>query len=241
MTSQPQINPDDLTLVDAGGFNAVADAYARDEDNDTLWFISMLGNQTALKSIAAQLFNQPPKDIYLVVEHEQDPSKDTYLPCRVPRHTIGTWTHKIVRMPTTRVFHSLVYTKKAEYAHNSKDFLLLARTPEEAPRLHYLFLDRRVNIPLHELWADWLWSWGLEEGCINPLQSKGVHAYLCDPNEEALKGDLSAAISERELQLPRGSQGDTGVPGTDNLDLWLPKGTQADNPANRLLAPALTT
>ena len=241
MTSQPEINPEELTLVDAAGFSAVADAYVRDAHSETLWFISMLGNQTALKAIAATLFNQPPKHIYLVVEHPEDPAKDNYLPCQVPITTIGTWTHKIVRMPTTRVFHSLVYTRKAEYANASKDFLLIARTPEEAPRLHYLFLERRVNIPLHESWADWLWDWGKANGTINQLDSKGIDGYLCNPEEESLKEDLSDAISERQLTLPPNSRPEEDGTGKDAAsaprDLWTP-------PAGTLLSqpvPALTT
>ena len=49
-----------LFTISAGGFSATADAFARDDITEGLWFLSMVGSQTALKAIWASLLKQPP-------------------------------------------------------------------------------------------------------------------------------------------------------------------------------------
>ena len=68
-TTQPVIepvNPDDLYTVSAAGFSATADAFARNPDTRELWFLSMVGPQTALKAIWASLLKQPPEAAHLI-------------------------------------------------------------------------------------------------------------------------------------------------------------------------------
>ena len=55
-----------LHTISAGGFSATADAFARDENTDGLWFLSMVGSQTALKAIWASLLKQPPDTAHLI-------------------------------------------------------------------------------------------------------------------------------------------------------------------------------
>ena len=59
MLATHTIDPEDLYTINAGGFSATADAFARDEETDGLWFVSMVGSQTALKAIWASLLKQP--------------------------------------------------------------------------------------------------------------------------------------------------------------------------------------
>ena len=241
---QPELTADDLTTITSSGFTAVVDAYAREEKQQTIWFLSMLGNQTSLKAIAASLLKQPPSQVHIVEEDPLDPGKDEYLLCQVPSSTMGTWTHKIVKLPNTKAFHSLVYTKKAEYNHKSVDFLLLPRTKEEAPTLHHMFLDRRVNLPLHESWAPWLWRRGIHNKTIIPIQSKGILAYICTPNPGQIRDELTLAITGGVLSLPSEEfpiawpAGSNNVPSETAVDPTDLSGLQADP---KSLVPALTT
>ena len=141
----------------------------------------MVGAQTALKAVWAALLKQPPEPAFL----EGGTTSAGYRRCLVPRHTVGTWTTRIARLPVSGGWHALVYTRMAEYAFDREAFLLLAQNEEEAPALHYRFLDRRSPLPLHRSWADWLWRRGLESE-VAPLQSVGVLAYRCDPDAERL-------------------------------------------------------
>ena len=203
------LDPWDLHTISAGGFSATADAFARDEDTQGLWFLSMVGSQTALKAIWASLLKQPPDAAHIIRGVDGTAPSGNYQRCVVPHDTVGTWTTKIARLPVSGGWHALAYTRLAEYGFERGDFLLLVRSEEEAPNLHHRFLDRRSPLPLHRSWADWLWRKGLRNGAIVPLQSTGVVAYRCSPNAERLREDLSEAVAEGRLTLP-GEEGTDG-------------------------------
>ena len=131
-TGLQAIESENLYTVSAGGFSATADAFARDPDSGELWFLSMVGSQTALKAIWASLLKQPPEAAHLIRGADGGELTGNYLRCSVPRHTIGTWTTKIARLPTTGGWHAMVYTRMAEFSFEREDFLLLARYEEDA-------------------------------------------------------------------------------------------------------------
>ncbi|MDE2778161.1 MAG: hypothetical protein OXI91_00590 [Chloroflexota bacterium] len=72
--NEPAVNGEDpassaeqaLFTISAGGYSATADAFARDPDTGGLWFLSMVGPQTALKAIWASLLKQPPDAAYII-------------------------------------------------------------------------------------------------------------------------------------------------------------------------------
>ena len=202
------VNPEELYTVSAGGYSATADAFARNPDTRELWFLSMVGPQTALKAIWASLLKQPPEAAHLIRGSDSGEFTGDFLRSSIPHHTIGTWTTKIARLPTTGGWHALVYTRLAEFAFEREDFLLLARSGDEAPDLHRRFLDRRSPLPLHHSWAPWLWRRGLRNGEIAPLQTSGISAYVCSPNSEKLRDDLSDAVALGTLALKE--EGDDG-------------------------------
>ena len=196
-------DPNDLYTISANGFSATADAFARDPDAEGLWFLSMVGAQSALKAIWAALLKRPPETAHLLAGTDGAVLSGGFHRCEIPYGTLGTWTTKIGRLPVSGGWHALVYTRMAEYAFERDAFLLLAPGEEEAPALHHRFLDRRSPLPLHRSWADWLWQRGLAEGEIVPLQSAGIAAYRCTPSAEALREDLSHAVAAGTLTLPR--------------------------------------
>ena len=197
------IHPNDLHTVTAGGFSATADAFARDPDAEGLWFLSMVGAQSALKAIWAALLKRPPETAHLLAGRDGTALSGGFHRCEVPDETLGTWTTKIARLPMSGGWHALVYTRMAEYAFERDAFLLLAPGEAEAPALHHRFLDRRSPLPLHRSWAEWLWQRGLAEGEIVPLQSAGIAAYRCTPSAAALREDLAHAVAAGTLTLPR--------------------------------------
>ena len=191
-----------LYTISAGGFSATADAFARDEATEGLWFLSMVGSQTALKAIWASLLKQPPEIAHLIRGADGMALSGGYQRCHVPYDSIGTWTAKIARLPVSGGHHALVYSRTAEYSFERESFLLLAQSDEDAPALHHRFLDRRSPLPLHDSWADWLWERGITNGEIQPLQTVGIAAYRCIPDGERLREDLSRAVASGRLTLP---------------------------------------
>ena len=202
LATEHTLDPEALYTINAAGFSATADAFARDEATGGLWFVSMVGSQTALKAIWASLLKQPPDVAHLIQGADGMALSGGYERCGIPSGTVGTWTTKIAKLPVSGGWHALVYTKMAQYASEHDTFLLLAQTEGEAPRLHYRFLDKRSPLPLHPSWADWLWRRGLQKEEITQLQSAGVVAYRCNPNPESLKEDLSQAVASGLLTLP---------------------------------------
>ncbi len=203
LAADAAINPDDLYTISAGGFSATADAFARDPDSEGLWFLSMVGAQSALKAIWAALLKRPPESAHLLAGTDGLALSGGFHRCEVPHETIGTWTTKIARLPVSGGYHGMVYTRLAEYAFERDAFLLLAPGEAEAPALHHRFLDRRSPLPLHRSWAQWLWERGLASGEVSRLQSAGVAAWRCTPDAEALRDDLAAAVAAGTLTLPR--------------------------------------
>ena len=200
--TEPVQGGEDLFTVNAAGYSATADAFARDPDTEGLWFLSMVGPQTALKAIWASLLKQPPDAAYIIRGIEgMALSAEAISGARSPTTPVGTWTTRIARLPASRGWHALVYTRLAEFSFERDDFLLLAQDQADAPGLHHRFLDRRSPLPLHRTWRDWLWRRGLDTGEIVPLESAGLLAYTCNPNGEELKADLSAAVAAGTLTL----------------------------------------
>ena len=203
LAADAAINPDDLYTISANGFSATADAFARDPDSEGLWFLSMVGAQSALKAIWAALLKRPPESAHLLAGADGIALSGGFHRCEVPHETIGTWTTKIARLPVSGGYHGMVYTRLAEYAFERDAFLLLAPGEEKAPALHHRFLDRRSPLPLHRSWAEWLWERGLACGETSRLQSAGIAAWRCAPDAEALRDDLAAAVAAGRLTLPR--------------------------------------
>ncbi len=199
----PPEGGNDLYTISAGGFSATVDAFARDEQTEGLWFLSMLGSQTAVKAIWAALLKQPPEAAFLIRGADGLPHSGGYQRCLVPEETIGSWTTKIARLPSSGGWQAMVYTKLAEFRFERDEFLLLAPDEKAAPALHRRFLDRRSDLPLPPDWSDWLWQTGFRHETIVPLQSVGVAAYKCTPHHDLLRKELSQAVASGRLSFPK--------------------------------------
>ena len=92
MLATHTIDPEDLYTITSGGFSATADAFARDDNTDGLWFVSMVGSQTALKAIWASLLKQPPDTAHIIRGADGMALSGGYQRCQIPYETIGTWT-----------------------------------------------------------------------------------------------------------------------------------------------------
>ncbi|MCY4529745.1 MAG: hypothetical protein OXD46_12025 [Chloroflexi bacterium] len=120
MLATHTIDPDDpassaglvLYTISAGGFSATVDAFARDEQTDGLWFVSMVGSQTALKAIWASLLKQPPDTAHIIEGAEGVPLSGGYQRCVIPYETVGSWTTKIARLPVSGGWHALVFVRR---------------------------------------------------------------------------------------------------------------------------------
>lgn len=179
----------DLLTIRAGGFTATVDGCAG--GGNELWFLSMLGHQQAVRAIWARL-----------IKGEAGFLSSTELggePTPLAREAWGTWRFTGMRLPSGSAYHGMLIPEIAAYAADRLDFLLLIRGQDDAAQLHFRFLARRLDLPLHPSWAEWLWRRGLENEEVQELESAGLRAYRCRPQPEALRVDISDAVRRRAL------------------------------------------
>lgn len=185
--------------IRCAGFAAALDAHVCDERE--LWFVSMLGNQQSLRALWARLLKGEPAVI----------SDDVLTGGRMftlsPDARAASHFHT-TRLPATGAMHALLVPDAALYATQRQDFLLLAPSAEEGPELHYRFLTRRIDLPLHASWTVWLWERGLASGEIRPLDAFGILGWRCVPDLDALQAALGRALRGHRIPVPTAALAD---------------------------------
>ena len=182
-----------LLTIRAAGFTAAVDACAQDDGQ--VWFLSLLGSQQAVRALWARLVKG--ETAYLSEDELGGGS-----PCWLAAEAWGTWRFYGARLPSGAAYHGMLVPEMAAYAGDRQEFILLARSEEQALALHYRFLNRRVDLPLHPSWAAWLWERGLNANEVEALESLGVYAYRCRPDPPALQEDVSQAVRRGRLTVP---------------------------------------
>ena len=188
-----------LHTVTAGGFTAIADAWACDKMDNGLYFMSLVGPHTSIQAIAAAIVKKHPDTAYFIKGTEATGFEGNYMTTRPAVHTEGTWTVKHQKLPRGLGWHGMVYTKMAEYEYNRSSFVILTQDLNNVEELHFRFIDKRSPLPLHPSWATWLFDRGLLTAEIRKLESTGIYAYLCTPNFDELRKRISTAVRHGEL------------------------------------------
>lgn len=190
-------------ILQAGGFTATVDAFAWEPDPDPsahrmrLWLLSLLGPQQALKALWARLVKG---EVATLSRAALGQVRLCALTPEGPR----SWRAHTASLPGAGGHQLVLLPEAARLTASRDDFLLLPRAAEEAPPLHFRFLDRRVDLPLHMDWCDWLWQRALRTGEAVALEAGGTLAYRCTPQAEALAADLSAAVAAGVLRVAEG-------------------------------------
>lgn len=179
--------------IRCAGFAAAVDAHVCDERE--LWFVSMISNQQSIRALWARLLKGEPAVI----------SDDALMGgryCELAPRARADCRFYTARLPVSGATHAMLVPSAALYASDGREFLLLARSEAEAPALHYRFLSRRIDLPLHPSWGDWLWTRGLGAGEIRPLDAHGIHAWRCAVDIEALQAALGRALRGHRIPVP---------------------------------------
>jgi hypothetical protein len=195
--------PPGLPILDAGGFAANVDAYAWEPDPDPaarrmrLWFLSLLGPQQAIKAVWARLVRGE------IATFSREALGQVHF-CALAPEGPRSWRAHTASLPGASGHQLVLLPEAARHAAARDDILLLPRAAEEAPLLHFRFLDRRVDLPLYAGWSDWLWRRALRTGEAVALEAEGILAYRCAPQPEQLAAELSAAVATGALGVDGG-------------------------------------
>lgn len=213
----PDGNP--LPMLQAAGFSATVDAFAGESDQDPtthqmrLWFISLLGPQQAVKALWARLVKGESATLSFN-------GRGAVRFCALAPEGPRRWHFYTASLPAAAGYQGVLVPESALYGTDQTDFLLLPLRTEAAAVLHYRFLNRRLDLPLHARWADWLWQRALRVGEAAPLEALGLEAYRCIPNPDALAADLGAAVRLAQLVLDD-SREERQLPAADNSSVGL--------------------
>jgi hypothetical protein len=200
-TSSPVAEAASLPVLQAGGFGANVDAFAWEPDPDPaarrmhLWFVSLVGPQQALKALWARLLKGE------LATLSREALGQVYF-CTLAPEGPRAWRSFTASLPAAAGYQLVLLPEAACHAAARDDFLLLPRSDEEAPRLHFRFLDRRVDLPLRAGWDAWLWERALRAGEAVALEAEGIRAYRSTPNPDALAAELSTAVRDGVLRVP---------------------------------------
>lgn len=192
------VETETLPVLQAAGFSASVDVFAWEPDPAArqmrLWLLSLLGPQESVKALWARLIKGETATLSF------EDLGDAHFCALAPEGPRG-WRFFTANLRAAAGYHGLLVPEAALYGGERTDFLLLVRRLEEAPMLHYRFLNRRLDLPLHPSWVTWLWDRALGSGEAIALESRGLSAYRCVPNAERLAVDLGAAIADGTLGL----------------------------------------
>ncbi len=192
-------DPAALPVLQAGGFGVSVDAFAWEPDSDAnppmmrLCFVSLLGSQQAVKAIWAYLIKGATATLTAG-------TGSAWFCALVPEGPRG-WRFYRASLPAVSAYHGVLVPEMALFSAERHEFLLLGRDADDVATLHYRFLSRRVTLPLHPTWTDWLWERAVRTGEARALESRGLEAYRCVPNHAALAADLEAGIRQGKLGL----------------------------------------
>ncbi len=195
-----------LPTLHVGGFSATVDACVWESDPEPaarrmrLWFLSLLGPQEAVKAIWARLLKGETATMSL---EAMGAARFCALAPEGPRQ----WRFLTASLRTVAAYHGVLLPEGARYPAERSDFLLFPRTDAEAPPLHFRFLNRRLDLPLHPLWASWLWERGIRAGEIIALESWGLQGYRCIPDPEGIASEIGQALRAGTLPIPGGDGG----------------------------------
>lgn len=189
-----------LPSLQAAGFTAYVDAFAAEPAPDPetqltrLHVLSLLGSKQAVQAIWARLIKGEPVTL----------SRGMFgatLLCTLNLASPRGWKLFTASLPAVAGYHALLVPDLALISTNRAEFLILPRQPGDAATLHFRFLDRRVDLPFHPSWADWLWERARRTSEATTLESFGLQAFHCAPDPLALAADLGAAMRSGALTV----------------------------------------
>ncbi len=161
--------------VDEVVFSNRRDGYAQ--------LVSLVGSREAVKAIWARLMKG--EAAYLNNGSESRPVRiDNQVGAKLLTE----------RLPSS-AFHGLLLSTTLL----SGGEMVLCETEDELPSRLYQLLTRRLHLPLHEAWKDWLWTYALESGSLSQLTTMRLHAYEVSLAVDDFEKAVRVALVNREL------------------------------------------
>lgn len=178
-----------LETIHAGGILAYCSDLIVEGDEEDLqaYFISVGGQQTAVKGILASLLEN--KTLTLVKGSQY------YHVTRANE----SYQMKIKRLPSGGC-QGIAFPRSIKINQEQDDyarqFFLLSPDQNQTRSLFFRHLEARLDIPLHETWTNWLWRIFADNGWLTRLVTLcgSYEGFLVTLRLEELIGEISLAI-----------------------------------------------
>ena len=171
-----------------------------------IWFMSAVGSQTACRAVAANILKSNP-EAAVVAPNEalMRTGRKEYYTAHRAAQAAEKWSYKIAKLPRSGAWHLLLYNLAQLHDNSAIPFILMEQRPgddADAARMHHLYLSRRLPLPLHRNWAEWLWKQGIKRSEIKELTGIGRRLWLCRPDEESIARGLGTQLRAKKLYVP---------------------------------------
>ena len=189
--------------VEANEFIAGVEDYALDEENH-LYYLSMIGPQIAVKAISAAMVNSPPKPAIITPldQNGQGLYRFSITASQPELKQKTTWRRIMKKLPATGSYHMVMYPRIAEERSISgNEMLMLMNSEEPEEELYYRLLTRITHLPLHKSWSHWLWERAREMREIEELHTINIKAYKATYKPGYLARDISTAVANKKLTV----------------------------------------
>lgn len=174
----------------------------------SIWFLSAVGSQTACKGVAANLLKSNPEAAVLQPNQAaRDRGFRTHYQVMRAANATEKWSYKVAKLPRTGTWQLLLYNLSSLYDNSALPFILVepetrADNDDALARLHRQYLSRKLSIPLHHAWANWLWQRSLKTRETKALAGIGRRAFFCQPQEASIAKEISLALTRKRLYTP---------------------------------------
>lgn len=172
-----------VPVIKVKGFRCfVEEAVYTDRKDAVVQVLSLTGSREAVKAVWARLLKG--EAAYL------EESAGT----RILRfNVLGKGKLFTERLPSG-AFHGLLLATAVLQGQ-----ILVCEREAELPERFYKLLCNQLRLPLHSLWADWLWDHALREELVTKLSSRRLYAYELEVDAHALEQAVRTALVEGEL------------------------------------------
>ena len=185
-----------LHVINSGGvFAYCSDLIVTGHDDNKVYFLAVAGNQASVKGILAALLEG--QSVWVSIDESQH-----YLE-RLPE----SYRLLVKRLPSGYA-QGLLFVQSAllespEQNEPAKRFLLMSHDPERNQTILFHQLQQRLELPLHQSWARWLWRLFEEREWLSPLVTLagGYAAFCVELNQQELHEAISEALAAREPKL----------------------------------------
>lgn len=185
-----------LHVINSGGiFAHCSDLIVSDHGDNKVYFLAVAGHQAAVKGILASLLEG--QSVWVSIDESQH-----YLE-RLPE----SYRLLVKRLPSGHA-QGMLFVQSAlldspEQDQPLKRFLLMSHEPGQNQSILFHQLQQRLELPLHQSWAIWLWGLFEQREWLRPLLTLAgsYAAFYVELHRQELHEAISEALSARDPRL----------------------------------------